>query len=295
MSILRFNYRSEILGRYVDVSVVYPTDGYRCPPTVQMDNRAYFDGGGKDKPLYCPGMKFQTVYLIHGGGDDDTLTYRYTNIEEAAQRNHVMLVTPNIANSFGVDTRYGIPYQTFLTEELPTVIQTLFASSPDRVDNFIMGYAMEGSVALGAAVNRPDRYAACVDVSGGIGMTFRVDTLRSELDGEHFKKVMPLFNHSFGPGAEIDGTSADLRAQLLRHRTVGDPECEFILVCGSEEFIRQRMEGDVAVMQTLEMNVTYISALGYAHDFKLWDHYLQLALDRLLPLKRCAIYPKSLG
>ena len=47
MSILRFNYRSEILGRYVDVSVVYPTDGYRCPPTVQMDNRAYFDGGRK--------------------------------------------------------------------------------------------------------------------------------------------------------------------------------------------------------------------------------------------------------
>lgn len=53
-----------------------------------------------------------------------------------------MLVTPNIANSFGADACYGVPYQTFVTEELPLVIQTLFASSPKREDNFIMGYAM---------------------------------------------------------------------------------------------------------------------------------------------------------
>ena len=108
-------------------------------------------------------MKFQTVYLIHGGGDDDTLTYRYSNVEEAAQRNHVMLVTPNIANSFGYDAKYAIPYMSFITEELPTVIQSLFASSPAREDNFIMGYAMGGNVALGCAINRPDRYAACLD------------------------------------------------------------------------------------------------------------------------------------
>ena len=33
MGKLRFNYRSELLNRYVDVSVVYPTDGYRLPPS----------------------------------------------------------------------------------------------------------------------------------------------------------------------------------------------------------------------------------------------------------------------
>ena len=238
-------------------------------------------------------MKFQTVYLLHGGGDDDTLTYRYTNVEEAAQRNHVMLVTPNIANSFGIDTRYGVAYQTFLTEELPTVIQALFASSPAREDNFIMGYAMGGNAALGAAVCRPDRYAACVDISGGIGLTVRPETLQAELDGDHFKQVMPLFNHSFGPSRELEGSDLDLRAQLLRHRQAGDPECKFIVVCGSEEFIRPRVEGDVAAMQALKMDVTYISALGYAHDFRLWNHYLELALDRLLPLKRCAIDPET--
>ena len=44
-------------------------------------------------------------------------------------------------------------------------------------------------------------------------------------------------------------------------------------------------------MRALGMDVTYLSAEGYDHDFKLWDKYMQMALDRLLPLKRRPIYP----
>lgn len=291
MGISRFNYRSEILGHYVDVTVVFPTDAYRCPPGPLLDNQASLVPVSPDTPRYTPGMKFQTVYLIHGGGDDDTLTYRYSNVEEAAQRNHVMLVTPNITNSFGIDTCYTVPYMTFVTEELPTVVQSLFASSPAREDNFIMGYAMGGNVALGCAINRPDRYRACVDISGGIGMTLRADTLMAELDGDHFRRNFPLYNAAFGPSSGIPGSKSDLRAQVLRHRAANDPECSFTVVCGSREFIRQRVENDVAVMQELNMDVHYICAEEYSHDFKLWDRYMQLALDRILPLKRQAIFP----
>ena len=89
------------------------------------------------------------------------------------------------------------------------------------------------------------------------------------------------------------GSTADLRTQLLRRRQEGCPEPKFILVCGSEEFIRQRVEDDVAAMQQLDMDVDYICAQGYDHDFRLWDRYMQLGLDRLLPLRRRAIYPES--
>ena len=290
MGYFRFNYRSELLGRYIDISVVYPTDGYRLPaggPPVERCHRGLLPDGA---PEWRPGMKFQTVYLLHGGGDDDTLTYRYSMVEEAAQRNHVMLVTPNIANSFGLDTAYGVPYQSFLTEELPAVVQALFASSPRREDNFIMGYAMGGNAALGAAVRRPDRYTMCVDISGGIGFSFRPDILRSELEGPHFRESFPLYNASFGPGASIPGSCADLRAELLRHRAAGDPECRFALICGSEEFIRERVESDVQAMRDLNMDVTYLCPEGFNHDFRLWDYAMQLALDQLLPLRRQPIY-----
>lgn len=293
MGKLRFNYRSEVLGKYVDISLVFPTDSFCCPETPALENRAHKLQSREGKGLYRPGMKFQTVYLIHGGGDDDTLTYRYTNVEEVAQRNRVMLVTPNIANSLGADTCYGVPYMTFLTEELPTVIQVLFASSSRREDNFIMGYAMGGNVALAAAITRPDRYFACMDISGGIGMTLDTQTLKEELSGDHFRNFFPLYNATFGKPEDLEGSSFDLAAVARRHLEAKAPSVRFVLACGSEEFIRSRVEKDVARMQELGLDIQYFCAEGYDHDFRMWDRYIQLGLDRLLPLKREAIYPEE--
>jgi putative tributyrin esterase len=291
MGKLRFNYRSEVLGHYIDITVVYPTDSFRCPETPELACRSH-RLLLKEKPdFYTPGMKFQTVYLMHGGGDDDTLTYRYTNAEAFAQRNKVMLVTPNIANSFGANTCYGVPYLTFVTEELPIVIQTLFASSSKREDNFIMGYAMGGNVALAAAITRPDRYSVCMDISGGIGMTMDAQVLKDELNGEHFRNFFPLYCATFGKADEIDGSGFDLASVAKENREQGLPECRFIVACGSKEFVRARIENDVRKMNEMGFDVRYLCAEGYDHDFRMWNDYIEIGLDQLLPLKREAITP----
>ncbi|MEA4938800.1 MAG: alpha/beta hydrolase-fold protein [Christensenella sp.] len=291
MGKLRFNYRSEVLGYYVDITVVYPTDTFRCPETPALKNRSHQLVLREKPDEYAPGMKFQTVYLLHGGGDDDTLTYRYTNAEAFAQRNRVMLVTPNIANSFGANTRYGVPYLTFVTEELPTVIQALFASSSRREDNFIMGYAMGGNAALAAAITRPDRYSVCMDISGGIGMTLDAETLKRELESDHFQNGFPLYGMTFGAAETVVGSEFDLAQVARTNRENGLPDCRFVLACGSEEFIRARMENDARILKEMDFDVEYICAEGYDHDFRMWNDYIELGLDRLLPLKRAAIYP----
>jgi putative tributyrin esterase len=243
--------------------------------------------------MYAPGMKFQTVYLLHGGGDDDTLPYRYTNAELFAQRNRVMLVTPNIANSFGANTRYGVPYMTFITEELPVVIQTLFASSEKREDNFIMGYAMGGNVALAAAITCPERYSVCMDISGGIGMTMDASILKDELNGDHFKKFFPLYGATFGKAGSVEGSEYDLAAVAKANREKNRPDCKFILACGSKEFIRKCVENDVSVLRKMNFDVQYICTNGYDHDFKMWNDTIKLGLDNLLPLKRKAVMPET--
>lgn len=293
MGTLRFNYRSEVLGYYVDITIVYPTDSFRCPESTMLANKTHRLLNREEADIYRPGMKFQTVYLMHGGGDDDTLTYRYSNAEEFAQRNKVMLVTPNIANSFGANTRYGVPYMTFITEELVTVVQTLFASSPNREDNFIMGYAMGGNVALAAAISRPDRYCACMDISGGIGMTMKAETLKSELLSEHFKCGFPLYGATFGDADNIVGSEFDLSHVAGENIEKQLPKCDFILACGSKEFIRTRMEDDAEYLRQMGFSVKYICADGYDHDFHMWNDYIKLGLDSLLPLKRSAIFPED--
>ena len=285
MSYMRFNFRSQSLGHYVDVSIVYPTDNYSYFQEENKDSSAAFPA----KPhhsVYTPGMKFQTVYLIHGGGDDDTLTYRYSNAERYAQDNNVMLVTPNIHNSFGIDTMYGVKYQTFISEELPVVIQSLFASSPKREDNFIIGYAMGGNAALGTALMHPSLYRACVDISGGIGMTPCTETLKAELNGDHFRNNFPLYNSSFGAAHNLEESPYNIEVVARKNIQNNTEVCDFHIICGSDEFIRDRVENDVARLKELGYSVNYICADGYNHDFELWDKSIKMALDELLPLKR---------
>lgn len=286
MGYLRFNYRSEAIGKFIDISIVYPTDIYSYYDTTK-EIRHHLSPGQKSKPPYQNEMKFQTVYLIHGGGDDDSLTYRYTNAERYAQSNNVMLVTPDISNSFGADTNYGVEYFTFLTDELPVVIQTLFASSPKREDNFIMGYAMGGNVALACAIKCPENYFACIDISGGIGYTVNTETLKAELDSDHFRKSFPLYNFTFGESSELENSKHDLY-QIAKQKIDGGKQLtKFYLVAGSEEgFIGERVKADAETLTKLGYDVTYTCLEGYSHDFSLWDMYIKLALDQILPLKR---------
>lgn len=290
MGILRFNYRSEAIGGYCDISVVYPTDAFTYDPEAAAARRGAFPQ--PEKPVYRPGMKFQTVYLLHGGGDDDTLVYRYTNAERYAQRNQVMLVTPSIVNSFGVDTAYGVGYSTFLTRELPLLMQSLFASSPRREDNFIVGYAMGGNAALGNALMHPENYAVCVDISGGIGLTLDTAKFQTELAGDHFRRQFRLVGATFGESEDLPGSQYDMYRVAKEQLAKGAELPKFHLMAGADEgFIRERVEGDARILQELGIDADLTIAPDRRHNFNYWDEALAHVLDELLPLRRAAILP----
>ena len=292
MGIMRFNYRSQAIGQYVDITITIPTDGFSYYDISGGARHHTLPNANNVMPVYRPGMKFQTVYLMHGGGDDDSLVFRYTNAERYADRNRVMLVVPNVANSFGVDTNYGRNYSTFITEELPVVIQSLFPSSPAREDNFIVGYAMGGNAALGNALMHPELYRACVDMSGGIGLTVNTETLKNELESEHFSHF-PIYLSTFGPSDELEGSRHDMALAARRNLERGVELPDFHIICGSDEFIRERVEADVRTLREIGYQINYICPEGYRHDFDLWDKYLQVVFDELLPLRRAAIDPVS--
>ena len=47
------------------------------------------------------------------------------------------------------------------------------------------------------------------------------------------------------------------------------------------------------LLKELGYDVNYICAEGYDHDFVMWDEYIRVALDELLPLKRAAVLPED--
>ena len=288
MARLQYNYKSQSLSRNVNITVILPTDGLSFYDPSQAQARGQNPILKSIPHCYQPGMKFQTVYVYHGGGEDDSMSARYAAIERVAQENKVMLVCPDI-QFFGTDSAGG-KYFTYLTEELPRVVQTMLPSSPKREDNFVMGYAMGGNVALGVSILRPELFSACLDISGGIGMTLDTDTLVEELAGDHFRTFMPSYQVAFGQPENFPGSFYDLYPAAKKAKESGQELTEFTLVCGSEEFIRTRVEKDVARLRELGYPIRYFCPQGYNHDWRTWEEYMARGLSQLLPLKREYLY-----
>lgn len=280
MGIMRYNYRSDIMMN-VDVTIVVPSLNITADdPSVKGWNPA---DKGKKFP-YAPGMKFQTVYFLHGGGDDDTLPYRYTSLERYAEENNVMLVTPRLVDSFYADAEHGYKAFSFLTEELPAVIQSYFPSAPERENNFLVGFAMGGNGALAGWLRRPDLYAACVDLSGGIGFTLDTQGLLGQIP------TMRKMQKVFGDPAKIPGSDIDMYAVAKRNLENKVDMPEFFLASGAEDFIVNRVRKDRDILRELGYEFTYAEEPGLGHEWRFWDKYFEKALSEWLPLKRRPIY-----
>lgn len=154
MSILQYHFRSRILKMNTAITVTIPEPSdHRTPPEVPLDE------------IYH-GKKYPTIYLCHGGGGDNTLWTRNTRVEMYGNEKRVMTVSMDLEESFCCDMKCGRKYFTYVTEELPRLVQALFPSSPAREDNFVAGFSMGAHCAMKIALRCPEKYAAVWSMSG---------------------------------------------------------------------------------------------------------------------------------
>ena len=285
MGLVKFNFRSAALSLDTEVFITYPTDKFAYFPPDQP--RHHIMPGAEPKKQMKPGMKFQTVYVPLAAATDPTHLFHYTNIEQYADDNMVMVVAARMCNSFGVDTCYGIEYSTYLTEELPVYIQTLFASSPRREDNFIAGFAAGGNTALYNAVKCPELYAACVDMSGGIGESFDLEKVRRI----HEKGPFALIRNAYPPADEVEGSVYDMRYLTEKNKAEGKPLPELIFIRGAEEGrIGEFVEKDAEMAAELGYKTSYYNVPGGKHNDIFWNEQWKKIFDEYLPLKREPIF-----
>ena len=110
------------------------------------------------------------LYLLHGLTDDDTAWTRYTSIERYADAKGLAVVMPQAHRSFYTDEAYGMKFWTFLSEELPAVVQSFFRVSDQRAETFVAGLSMGGYGAMKWALRQPGRFAKAATLSGALDL-----------------------------------------------------------------------------------------------------------------------------
>jgi S-formylglutathione hydrolase FrmB len=179
---------------------------------------------------------------------------------------------PQVHRSFYTDEHMGNRYWTFLSEELPAVVDSFFKVSSRREDTFVAGLSMGGYGAFKWALQCPDRFAAAASLSGALDIA----TLQS------WDERNALMHQVFGPES-VQGTEHDLFTLLDRAVASGRPLPSLFAACGTEDPLvgSTRAFADAAAARGVDLRLELVPG---SHDWELWDRLIQDVLA-WLPLR----------
>ena len=132
------------------------------------------------------------LYLLHGLSDDDTTWVRRTSIERYVAPLGLAVVMPAGHRSFYADEALGGAYWTFLTEELPALVQPLLPGvGADRPTRSSPDCRWAATARGSGRCGIPDRIAAAASLSGAVDLAAHRGRLRLARGPAHVPPAVP--------------------------------------------------------------------------------------------------------
>ena len=240
MALVRCDFFSDVLEVGTSMSVVLP----------QQTDEQIGVSASAARPQGPP-----VLYLLHGLSDDASAWLRYSAVERHAAERGLAVVMPQAGRSFYADEATGHRYWTFLSEELPGIVEGFFRVSSRREDTFVAGLSMGGYGALKWALHQPSRFAAAASLSGALDIAalLRQPERRGLLDR--------VFGGAVGPHDDLFELLGSVERSAVPSLYVGcgteDP-----LLPGSERFAAEAAERGLDVRTDFRPG---------AHEWALWD------------------------
>jgi S-formylglutathione hydrolase FrmB len=220
--------------------------------------------------------KYPTLYLLHGLSDDHTIWQRRTSIERYVSDLGIAVVMPNAGRSFYTDMKHGYKYFTYISEELPEIVQQFFPISNRREDTFVAGLSMGGYGAFKLALSCPEKFAAAASLSGAVDMASRVKSKQIQ-DTEELQNI-------FGDINAIKNSKNDLFHLAKEVSNSNDPKPKLYQCCGTEDFLYEDNINFKKFIESNNFDYTYEEGPG-THEWSYWDAQIQNVL-KWLPIKK---------
>ena len=250
MAVFTGSFISAELERHTSISVIFPHD------TCQ-----------------APAVGFPVLYLLHGRTDDSRSWLYRSNIERYATERGIAVVMPDAELSFYSDMTYGGKYFTYITRELPEVVNTMFRLSLRREDTYIAGVSMGGYGALKCALTRPDRYAGCIALSpiSDIAKTMARDCAAGKKD---------LWAGICGEGLRL-AHDADLFYVLEEIGEAPTSYPKLYIACGRQDELYDDAIRLKKALDDHRIEFTFEQAPA-GHEWGFWDIAIQRGMDVII-------------
>ncbi|MFC4401622.1 alpha/beta hydrolase [Gracilibacillus xinjiangensis] len=243
MALMESHIHSKVLGMEMPVNVILPQE---------------------KQPYSKNGKLLKVLWLLHGGSGDESAWIRMSNIERYAVEYGIAVIAPGGLNSCFTDMEHGGKFYTYMTEELPVILQQIFPLlSSEREDNYIAGYSNGGYGCLRVGLARPDLYAAIGAFSAG-------DKADVPFVNDGSRKARGRIE-VFGDG-EIKGTDHDIKYLAIKAMQSHEKLPRIFHACGSldpwldlNEIIRDFFT------EHNTFDYTYYMEDGYGHTWDFWE------------------------
>ena len=250
MAFTEFHYYSETLGIDVSVNVILP------------ETRIMAQQEGKPLP---------TLYLLHGLSDDHTHWVRQTRLEFYARKYRLAIIMPCVNRSFYTDMKRGAKYFTFVSEELPRVMEMYFPLSSRREDRFAAGLSMGGYGAAKLGLRLPERYAAVASLSGALEMENDYHMRKMRDSDRLYQELLNIF------GTEEEFLASDNCLTRLAEQLDPAKAPRMYVACGTADFLFDSNEDFIRRFGE-KFSIHYTTEEGAAHTWDFWDRQIEKVL-----------------
>lgn len=229
---------SENLGMMTDITVVIPDNGAK----------RLADGS------------YPVLYLLHGLSDNHSAWSRRTQLDLFAEETGIAIVMPEVQRGFYQNMAFGLPYFTYITDELPAICQKLFRVTADPAHTFVAGLSMGGYGAMRCVLTYPERYA-------------RAACCSAVTDVREFIKTNPCgmgqyeMTALFGDGITDDEDLFTLSAQDKAFPPLY--QC-----CGKSDFLIEANRRFHQHLETVGVDHVYEEWEG-AHEWRFWNKAIE--------------------
>ena len=222
------------LGMMTDIAVVIPDNGAK-----RLENGDY-----------------PVLYLLHGLSDNHSAWSRRTKLDLYAEETGIAIVMPEVQRGFYQDMAYGLPYFTYITEELPQICRQFFRVTDDPAHTFAAGLSMGGYGAMRCVLTNPERYAKAACTSA-------VTDVRRFLEDNPCGMGKAEITSLFGDGVTDDEDLFCLAAS-------GKKFPPLYQVCGESDFLIEDNRRFHQHLTDCGVAHRYEEWAG-AHEWRFWD------------------------
>ena len=230
---------------------------------------------------------YPVLYLLHGSGDDEVgwLTKgKAKAILDSLITNQLcqpMIVV--MPNGYLEQTGKHYPAETRLWMEstfeenfsqLITWTEAHFRTLTDKQHRAIAGLSMGGYGAMKVALTYPERYDACISLSGAMDVTLRGKKY-------NFTEYQSIFGYNMESSLELAGSEHDLFALAQKNKANNAVFPKLYMWCGTEDFLLDMNNAFDQHLSNLEIPHEFRTSEGN-HRWAYWDPHIEKALQWLL-------------